>query len=56
MHWKNASLLFSYFTSNELSAYRKEEKYVLNIIELDFSIIKETIKMHWKDSSTLFCK
>jgi hypothetical protein len=44
MHWEDASLLFNYFTSNELSACRKQGKHVLNIIRFYFHAMRETIE------------
>jgi hypothetical protein len=41
MHWEDASLLFNYFTSNELSACRKQGEHVLNIIGFDFRTTRE---------------
>jgi hypothetical protein len=41
IHWKHASLLFNFLTSNKLSAYRKQEKYVVNIIGFDFCAMRE---------------
>jgi hypothetical protein len=41
MHWKYTSLLFNSFTSNELSAYRKQGEYMLNIIGFNFRAMKE---------------
>jgi hypothetical protein len=41
MYWEDASLLFNSFTSNELSACRKQRKHVLNIIRFDFRAMGE---------------
>jgi hypothetical protein len=41
MHWEDASLLFNSFTSNELSACRKQGEHMLNIIGFDFRAIRE---------------
>jgi hypothetical protein len=30
MHWKDASLLFNYFTSNKLNAWKQEEHVLFN--------------------------
>jgi hypothetical protein len=41
MHWEYASLLFNSFTSNEISACRKQREHVLNISEFDFRAMRK---------------
>jgi hypothetical protein len=41
IHWEHASLLFNSLTSNKLSACRKQEEYVVNIIGFDFRAMRE---------------
>lgn len=54
------SILFNYPTPNELSACKKWEDHVLNVIGLDCCVMTEKhyflhFKLHWKDRSILFC-
>jgi hypothetical protein len=40
-YWEDAWLLFNSFTSNELSACKKQEKHVLNTSGFDFRAMRE---------------
>jgi hypothetical protein len=62
IHWKmqtNISLLLISSTFNKLSACRKQEEYMLNVIRFD-SVRRERnnfcyFHMHWEDRCILFC-
>jgi hypothetical protein len=41
MYSEDVSLIFNSFTPNELSAYRKQEKHMINIIGFDFRVMRE---------------